>query len=110
MQPLDLSNLHLPPQYLSILKILLKKHVPEATVWAYGSRVTGGCHEGSDLDLVLRHPSDLTRTVEGFENLQIALQESCIPVLIEVHLWSNWPQSFYQNIEAAYVVLQEREV
>jgi hypothetical protein len=25
---------------------------------AYGSRVTGGAHDGSDLDLVLRNPAD----------------------------------------------------
>lgn len=33
---------------------LLGQHVPQAEVWAYGSRVNGGAHEGSDLDLVLR--------------------------------------------------------
>ena len=36
---------------------LLREHVPNAEVWAYGrSRVNGRCHSGSDLDLVLRSP------------------------------------------------------
>ena len=38
---------------------MLREHVPNAEVWAYGrSRVNGRCHSGSDLDLVLRS-SDL---------------------------------------------------
>ena len=40
------------------LEALLREHVPDAEVWAYGrSRVNGRCHSGSDLNLVLRSPS-----------------------------------------------------
>ena len=40
------------------LEALLREHVPNAEVWAYGrSRVNGRCHSGSDLDLVLRSPT-----------------------------------------------------
>ena len=33
---------------------LLRRHVPEAEVWAYGSRVNGRSHDASDLDIVPR--------------------------------------------------------
>ena len=57
----ELSTLQLAPQHLQLLQALLHTHVPEAQVWAYGSRVTGGAHEGSDLDLVLRNPATGTQ-------------------------------------------------
>lgn len=79
---------------------------PQAQVWAYGSRVNGKAHEGSDLDLVLRNPTDLSQDVEGWDQLKDALQASDLPMLVDVHLWSRLPQAFHANIEAEYVVLQ----
>ncbi|NJM32248.1 MAG: nucleotidyltransferase domain-containing protein [Limnobacter sp.] len=106
MPLLELSCLQLPAKYLHTLQALLAQHVPQAEVWAYGSRVTGGAHEGSDLDLVLRHATDLTQEVEGWVDLREALQESTLPMLVEVHLWPRLPAAFHSNIEAGYVVLQ----
>ena len=40
------------------LEALLREHVPNAEVWAYGrSRVNGRGHSGSDLNLVVRSPT-----------------------------------------------------
>ena len=91
MPRVDLARLNLAPHHLAQLQTLLAKHVPNAEVWAYGSRVTGGAHEGSDLDLVLRHPDDVKQDVEGWIDLKEALQESQIPILVEVHMWSRLP-------------------
>ena len=49
--------LDLRPEWLEIVRHLLAVHLPDAEVWAYGSRVQGTCHEGSDLDLVARNPA-----------------------------------------------------
>jgi predicted nucleotidyltransferase len=107
MPQLELSNLQLSQKHLQILQALLLQWVPHAEVWAYGSRVTGGAHEGSDLDLVLRNLVDLTQDVVGWVELNEALQNSMLPMLVEVHLWSRLPEAFYRNIEASYVVVQE---
>ncbi|CAH9019648.1 nucleotidyltransferase domain-containing protein [Candidatus Nitrosacidococcus sp. I8] len=107
MPLLELSYLQFPKKYLQILQTLLDHYVPQAEVWAYGSRVTGSAHEGSDLDLVLRNPKDLTQNVEGWLDLKEALRESTIPILIDMHNWANLPQDFHCNIEAAYVVVQK---
>jgi predicted nucleotidyltransferase len=64
MPRLELSRLLLSDRHLHTLQALLAQHAPGAEVWAYGSRVTGGAHEGSDLDLVLRHPGDPTQEPE----------------------------------------------
>lgn len=102
----ELSGLMLEPRHLHTLRTLLAQHVPQAQVWAYGSRVNGDAHEGSDLDLVLRNPSDLTQDVPGRAELQQALQDSLLPMLVETHAWSHLPASFQRAIEAAYVELQ----
>ena len=50
------DRLDLPLRYRTQLEALLREHVPDAEVWAFGSRVNGSSHEASDLDLVLRDP------------------------------------------------------
>lgn len=107
MPRLELSRLLLPDRHLHTLQALLAQHAPDAEVWAYGSRVTGGAHEGSDLDLVLRHSGDPTREPEGWLECKEALQNSTLPMLVEVHLWSHLPEDFHRNIEAGYVVVQK---
>lgn len=107
MPQLELSRLLLSDRHLHTLQALLVQYAPGAEVWAYGSRVTGGAHEGSDLDLVLRHSDDPTREPEGWRECTEALQNSTLPMLIEVHLWSYLPEAFHRNIEAGYVVVQK---
>ena len=50
------ERLHLLPRHRERLEALLCEHLPDVEVWAYGSRVNGQSHDGSDLDLVLRGP------------------------------------------------------
>lgn len=105
MPPVEPGQLDLAPRHLAILQRLLAEHVPQAEVWAYGSRVNGTAHEGSDLDLVLRHPTDPSREIAP-ANLQQALQDSPLPMLVELHLWPHLPATFHAEIERRYVVVQ----
>ena len=100
------DRLHLPRRYREQLEALLRQHVPDVEVWAYGSRVSGDSHEGSDLDLVLRGP---TLEPLGGEYLELieALEESHIPILIQAHDWARLPVSFHQEIERGYAVVQK---
>ena len=106
MPQLSRLQLDLAPQYVTVLQALLKRHTPEAEVWAFGSRVNGDAHEGSDLDLVLRNPQDLTQPVNGWLDLKDALQESSLPMLVEVHDWSHLPAGFHGNMEHRHIILQ----
>ncbi len=110
MPRLESSRLQLPALHLALLRQLLHTHAPQAQVWAYGSRVSGGAHENSDLDLVLRNPTDLSAPCEGWVDLREALQESAIPLLVDVHDWAHLPIEFHRNIEREYVELQPGEV
>lgn len=106
MPQLELNRLDLSPEYLVLLRQLLASHTPEAEVWAYGSRIDGSAHEGSDLDLVLRCTDNPSGEVTGYTALREALQESLLPMLVDLHLWRQLPESFRHEIERAYVVLQ----
>ncbi len=74
-------------------------------VWAYGSRVSGGAHEGSDLDLVLRNPEKLDAPHKNLHRLRDALTESDLPILVEVLDWAQLPEPFRREIERRHVVL-----
>jgi predicted nucleotidyltransferase len=106
MPPLDFAGLYLQPQHWALLRDLLARHTPQAEAWAYGSRVNGTAHDTSDLDVVLRNPADLSQAPPGWDDLKEAIQNSRLPILVDLHLWSHLPPSFHANIEAAYVVLQ----
>jgi uncharacterized protein len=109
MPSLELSRLQLPAQHIALLRELLHAHVPQAQVWAYGSRVSGGAQEGSDLDLVLRNPGQLSASCVGWWELKDALQASAMPILVDVHDWAHLPAEFHRNIEREYVELQVGE-
>lgn len=106
MPPLEPARLDLAPHHLAALRSLLEQHVPEAEAWAFGSRVNGGAHEGSDLDLVLRNPHDLSAPVEGWADLLEAVQVSALPMLVEVHDWASMPSAFRSSILLSHWVLQ----
>jgi len=74
-------------------------------VWAFGSRVKGNAHEGSDLDLVLRMPQLTPMPGAIFADLKETIRASNIPILIELHDWARLPASFHKNIERNYDVL-----
>ena len=100
------DRLHLPQRYRRILEGLLREYVPEAEVWAYGSRITGENHEGSDLDLVVRGP-ELKPFVDGFFELLEAIEQSNIPILVQAHDWARLPENLHNEIERDYVVVQK---
>ena len=99
------GRLHLKPGHRAMIEALLKRHLPGVEVWAYGSRVNGRSHDGSDLDLVLRGPDlariDTSRLIDFTE----ALRDSTIPFLVEARDWAGLPERFHREIERDYMVL-----
>ena len=74
-------------------------------VWAYGSRVNGKAHEGSDLDLVIRTPNLDKMPIDIYLDLNEKIHESTIPILVELYDWARLPDSFHTNIEKQHEVL-----
>ena len=100
------DRLALPRRYREQLEALLREHVPGVEVWAYGSRVNGDSHDGSDLDLALRGPA-LEPLDGGFYGLLEAIEKSNVPILVQAHDWAMLPESFHREIERDYVVVQK---
>ena len=89
--------INLKEKHLQILLQIFEDYCPKAEIWAYGSRVHGDSHSGSDLDLV----------VKSFKlwELRELCRESNIPCLIDLHAYAELPQSFQQEILRNYVVI-----
>ena len=99
------DSIHLKPAHRAELVSLLQEHLPGVEVWAYGSRVNGRSHDGSDLDLVLRGPELKKIPIGQLSDFMDAFQESNIPFLVEVRDWARLPENFHQEIEQEHIVL-----
>ena len=102
------DGLHLSPRHREKLAALLREHLPGVEVWAYGSRVNGRSHDGSDLDLVLRGPGLQAVPLEQLGDFTDAVRESTLPFLVEARDWTRLPARFHAEVERSYVVLQHR--
>jgi predicted nucleotidyltransferase len=87
------------------LQQLIAKYLFGVTVWAYGSRVTGGAHEASDLDIVLRSKDLSPIPSQQFSQFIEAVRESNIPILVDAHDWALLPLCFHEQILRDHVEL-----
>lgn len=97
-----MAELRLRADHLAELRRLIAKYLPQSEVRAFGSRVTGTCHDMSDLDLVVIDPADPTCPQGGgFGELKEALSESNLPFLVDLLDWARIPESFRESIRRA---------
>ena len=99
------ARLNVEPRHREQLERLLRERLPGVEVWAYGSRVNGRGHEGSDLDLALRAPGLREIPLDDLIGLGDALSDSSIPFLVEARDWARMPDSFHEEIERSHVVV-----
>lgn len=100
------DRLHLSPRHRTALLSLLREHLPGVEVWAYGSRIAGRSHDGSDLDLVLRGPGLEEIPISQLGDFEEAVRKSTIPFLVEARDWARLPERFHREIERDYVEVQ----
>lgn len=93
----------LNPHQLDTVLSILKAHVPDDTVLAFGSRVKWTATEFSDLDLVICGSKAHDFLTLG--RLKEALDDSDLPIRVDVHDWNGIPDYFKPNIEGAFEVL-----
>lgn len=95
----------LKSKYKQMLLDLFSELTIPVEVWAYGSRVKGTAHDGSDLDLVIMGKDGKMIPIDILVELKEKISESNIPILVELFDWARLPESFHQNIEACHEVL-----
>lgn len=98
--------LDLNPRDKAVIQKILSAHIPNTIVWAYGSRVKGCAHAGSDLDLAILSSQQEKITEQQINALHTAFAESNLPILIDIVDWSTIPEAFRAEIEKKHEVLQ----
>jgi predicted nucleotidyltransferase len=89
-------------KYRQILLDIFSGLTIPVEVWAYGSRVSGTAHDGSDLDLVVLTPNRKKLPLQILMELKEKIRESNIPILVDLFDWARLPESFHKNIEACH--------
>ena len=88
-------NLFIDNKSLNILIDIFSSFCPNSEVFAYGSRINGKAHEGSDLDLVIKNfPKD-----KNLYELKEILSESNVLFLTDINIYENLPDSFKKEID-----------
>ena len=99
-----LNHIDISSAEKKIILSLIKTHLPNTTVWAYGSRATWSARPKSDLDLVAFASADQKNAVY---DLKEAFEESDLPFRVDFFVWDQVPDEFRVNIERERVVLVE---
>ena len=103
MTPIDVR-----PADLDTVRRILREHVPDLKVHAFGSRVAWNARETSDLDLALMtdEPLGIDRTA----GLRAAFTDSDLPFRVDIVDWATTSEKFRQRILAEHVVLRAQTV
>jgi predicted nucleotidyltransferase len=77
-----IPNLEIRPRWLVMVQDILRRHIPNREVRAFGSRVVGQPRPFSDLDLAVcgEEPLDDATLVD----LRDAFEESDLPIMVDV--------------------------
>ena len=97
-----MDKLFIKEKYLKELRSVFENYCPKAEIWAYGSRVEGDAHSGSDLDLAVKTFGENTKDII---KLRKFLNESNIPFLIDIFEFNKLPESFQKEIERKHVII-----
>ena len=86
----------LQPRHQYIVTSILRQHVPEAVVYAFGSRVALTAKPHSDLDLVVVGKAEMP--IHRMHLLEEAFADSDLPFRVDVLDWHAVPTDFRQHI------------
>ena len=97
-----MNKLFIKPEHLKMLTDIFDSYCPDAEIWAYGSRVNGDAHDGSDLDLIVKSFNSKTANLAALKEL---LTESNIPFLVDINEFDKLSRTFQEEIKKNYIVL-----
>jgi len=88
---------------LAIVKAVLSRHVPDATVWVFGSRAKGTAKKFSDLDFCIKAHQALSLDVASA--LSEDFSESDLPWKVDIVDWWRVSDGFRAIIDRDKVLL-----
>lgn len=104
---MSIPAIDIRPDHWQIVQHILRKHVAQYAVWAFGSRVKWTAKEYSDLDLAII--TDKPLSLSASAALSDDFSESDLPWKVDVVDWATTSESFRKIIERDKVVVQRAE-
>lgn len=93
----------IPQEQLNRLTLLITSHLPDAEVWAIGSRTDGTARAYSDLDLVVVLPGKMP--FERYLRVRNAFSESDLSFRVDVMDYHRLNPSFRKLVQERHHVL-----
>ena len=100
----DIPPIDIRPDLWLIVRDILRKHVPDHEVWAFGSRAKGRAKRYSDLDAAVIGETALPLRTLG--RLANDFPESDLPWRVDVVDWATTQPAFRAIIERERVLVQ----
>ena len=101
-------DLDIRPAGLKTVQAILRRHIPDREIRAFGSRVSGKVKPFSDLDLAVMGNEPLPALL--LADLKEAFSESDLPFKVDIVDWAETKENFRSIIQAAYVVVQRGKI
>ena len=98
------KTIEIAPHDLETIQQILHEHLPELTVWAFGSRVGGTARKFSDLDIVI--VSDKPLDTLRIASLRDAFSDSDLSFKVDIIEWYGTDEEFRGIIKENYFALQ----
>ena len=96
-----------PQDKAKIIQIAKQSFKTPIELLAYGSRVDGTAHDTSDLDLALRSKDSQPIDAKELAHFKNSINDSNLPILVQILDWTTLPESFRQNIIKNHIVLYQ---
>jgi predicted nucleotidyltransferase len=96
--------LDLSPRDLAIVQNILRKHIPDYEVWAFGSRTKGTARRYSDLDLAIIVNTPFSLQIRG--DMAEDFSESDLPFRVDVLDWATTRDNFRRIVEQDRIIVQ----
>ena len=93
----------LPAEQLDQVRRIVRQHLPDQEVFAFGSRVRGKARKFSDLDLMIRSTAGVPW--KKMADLRESFEESDLPITVDVVDWSACSDDFRRVVAAELVRL-----
>ncbi|HJV36022.1 MAG TPA: nucleotidyltransferase domain-containing protein [Geomonas sp.] len=95
--------LDLSPHDLEEMRRILRAHIPEYEVWAFGSRAKGTAKPYSDLDLAIISEEPIS--LATMADIREAFDDSDMTIKVDVVDWATTSEAFKRIIEEHRVVV-----
>ena len=97
-------SIDLPAEHRAQVLDIIRRRLPEARIWVYGSRAKGRARRYSDLDLMLDSGGEpIAPSILG--NLDEDFDESDLPIIVELHDLAQTDARFLARVKKDFLPL-----